>query len=40
MKDNGSDMTGQHYGTPAYAAPELPSNHHTHKVDIFSFGMM
>lgn len=28
------------YGSPAYAAPELPSENHNHKVDVFSFAVM
>lgn len=27
-------------GSPAYAAPELPTDSHTNKVDVFSFSVM
>ncbi len=33
-------MTANYYGTPQYAAPELPLPNHNHKVDIFSFACM
>jgi serine/threonine protein kinase len=28
------------FGSPAYAAPELPTPSHTEKVDVFSFAVM
>lgn len=33
-------MTSTTYGSPAYAAPELPTENHTNKVDVFSFAVM
>ncbi len=38
-KDDGQ-MTANTYGSPAYAAPELPTPNHTDKVDVFSFAIM
>lgn len=33
-------MSQKVFGSPAYAAPELPTPEHTNKVDVFSFAVM
>jgi serine/threonine protein kinase len=37
---NDNEMTKNTFGSPAYAAPELPTPQHTSKVDVFSFAVM
>lgn len=32
--------TTKAFGSPAYAAPELPTENHTQRVDVFSFAVM
>jgi serine/threonine protein kinase len=40
VKTADAQMTADTLGSPQYAAPELNSETHTNKVDIFSFAIM
>lgn len=39
-KDESETSSTTFHGSPAYAAPELPTENHTNKVDVFSFAVM